>query len=262
MYAKNSCSLYNEQQGTVNYMKGGFLLSSNTSDIDRNIYADKSSLILYWLLFVEKDNEQFSIRETAKECNLSVGLVQRVFKILTLKGYLQTKGIRTAKKFILKNSKALLKSWEENYSIVEKCKIRTYRSVYQNKEQIFQALIENNLEKKVILALHSAAEAYGYKNTNLNTVELYILQSDLRLKIEEKLLLEPQEKGYEVILIEPYYKSILNKFSKSCVKSNILCSPIILAYLDLCQFPLRGHEQAQFMAERDVVFKNIYKKSR
>ncbi|KKL90431.1 hypothetical protein LCGC14_1904820, partial [marine sediment metagenome] len=48
----------------------------------------------------------------------------------------------------------------------------------------------------VVLALHTATDAYGYKNTNLNTIELYILNADLRLKIEEKLLLEPQEKGY------------------------------------------------------------------
>ncbi|NGX41714.1 MAG: hypothetical protein KR126chlam4_01560, partial [Candidatus Anoxychlamydiales bacterium] len=61
-------------------MKGSFLISSNSSEIDRNIFANKSSLILHWLLVIGIEKEQFSIREVAKECNLSLGLVQRVFK--------------------------------------------------------------------------------------------------------------------------------------------------------------------------------------
>jgi DNA-binding transcriptional regulator YhcF (GntR family) len=169
-------------------MRGEFLLSSNTSDIDHDIYADKSSLILYWLLIVGKDLKQFSIREVARECNVSVGLVQRVFKILTLKGYLQTIGMRTAKKFIFNKSRDLLKSWEENYNIVKKCKIWTYSCIYQNKNEIIQALIENNSEKKVIFALHSAAEIQGFKNTNLTNAELYITQSDFRVEIEKNII--------------------------------------------------------------------------
>ena len=243
-------------------MRGEFLLSSNTSDIDRDIYADKSSLILYWLLIVRQDLKQFSIREVARECNLSVGLVHRVFKTLTLKGYLQTIGMRTSKKFIFKQPRELLKNWEENYNIVKKCKICTYRSIYQNKNEIIEALIKNNLDKKVVFALHSAAEIQGYKNSNLDTIELYINQSEFRVELEKKLLLEPQEKGYEIILIEPYYKSILNKFAESFNRKDILCSPILLTYLDLYHFPLRGIEQAEFIAERANIFKKIRKKSK
>ncbi len=245
----------------VNSMNGKFLLSSNISDSDRNIYADKSSVILYWLLLIGKNKTYFSIREVAKECNLSVGLVHRVIKILVLKGFVQTEGIRTSKKFKFKKAKELLKSWNENYSIIENCKIWTYHSPYQTKEEIYQAIIDNKLEKYVVLTLHSAAEAHGYKNTNLNTFELYILKPEERIKIEKKLSLEPQEKGYEIILIEPYYKTILNRFSKPCIKNKIWCSPVLLTYLDLCHFPLRGDEQAKFILERDSVFKTMKKKT-
>ncbi len=241
-------------------MKGKFLLLSNISDSDRNIYADKSSVILYWLLLIGKNKSDFSIREVAKECNLSVGLVQRVFKILVLKGFLQTEGIRTSKKFIFKKNKELLKNWNENYSIVENCKIWTYHSPYQTKEELYQAIINNKLDKEIVLTLHSAAESYGYKNTNLHTIELYILQRELRTKIEKKLLLKPQEKGYDVLLIEPYYKTILNKFSEICLKNKLLCSPVLLTYLDLCHFPLRGEEQAKFILERDSIFKTMKQK--
>lgn len=47
----------------------------------------------------------------------------------------------------------------------------------------------------------AVAEMHGCKNTNLNTLELYILDPTVRSKLEKKLLLEPQEKGDEVLLI-------------------------------------------------------------
>jgi len=241
-------------------MKGKFLFSSNKLNIACDIYADKSSLILYWLLMKGKDLEYFSIREVARECRVCVGLVQRVFRMLTLKGYLQTKGMRTSKRFVFKKSKDLLKDWVENYSIIKKCKIWTYSCIYHNKERIIKALIEKKIEKKVIFALHSAAELCRFKNTNLHTTELYLCKSDFRREIEKKLLLEPREKGYEIILIEPYYKSILNRFSKSFKKNDIVCSSIILTYLDLYHFPLRGLEQAEYIARRSDILKKINKK--
>lgn len=36
--------------------------------------------------------------------------------------------------------------------------------------------------------------------------------------------------------------------------------PLLLAFLDLYHFPLRGREQAEFMAERVLDLKRIYKK--
>jgi len=135
--------------------------------------------------------------------------------------------------------------------------MRTYRSGFQNKEELLEAFKKSNLNKKVALALHSAAEAYGYKNTNLNTLELYLLDPLIRPQLEKKLLLEPQEKGYEVLLIEPYYKSLLRAACNSC--QDISTSPLILTFLDLYHFPLRGQEQAEFMAERLQELKRIYK---
>ena len=106
------------------------------------------------------------------------------------------------------------------------------------------------------MALHSAAEGYGYKNTNLKTLELYILDPSIREKLEEILQLEPQEKGYEVLLIEPYYKTL----AKQGVKDNngIGICPILLSFLDLYHFPLRGKEQAEFIAQRAPEIKQIY----
>jgi hypothetical protein len=188
------------------------------------------------------------LREVAKEAEVSLGLVQRVFNILVLKGLLQVEGVRTAKRFSFNKPKELLESWLEHYSIVKKCKFRTYRSALSGKSEWFKALKKSGLEQNVILALHSAAEALELKNTNLEGLELYVLDPSIRAKLESALQLEPQERGYEVLLIEPYYKSLLNLEMNS--GKSIRACPIFLTFLDLYHFPLRGREQAEFMAER------------
>src|ERR1700726_2334137 len=100
-------------------MKGRFLIGSNEKPAEGNIYSNKSALILDWLLRMGMNSEELSLRNVAKETGVSLGLVQRIFEILVLKGILQTEGLRTAKKFFLKNPKLLLESWLEQYSIVK-----------------------------------------------------------------------------------------------------------------------------------------------
>jgi len=238
-------------------MKGRFLIGSNEKSVEGNIYSDKSAVVLDWLLREGIKSRELSVRNVSKEARVSLGSVQRVFGTLVLKGILQAEGIRTAKKFFLKDPKRLLVDWLEHYGIVKKCKMRTYRSGFQGKAELLEAIKKSNLSNKVVLALHSAAEAYGYKNTNLNTLELYMLDSLVRSQLEKKLLLEPQERGYEVLLIEPYYKSLLKNTSDSGLDFNV--SPSTLTFLDLYHFPLRGQEQAEFMAERLPELKRIYK---
>lgn len=239
-------------------MEGRFLIGSNEKPVEGNIYSDRSAVVLDWLLREGIKSRELSVRNVSKEAGVSLGSVQRAFGALVIKGVLQVEGIRTAKKFFLKDPKRLLESWLEHYSIVKKCKMRTYRSGFQDKVELLEALKKSNLSKKVALALHSAAEEHGCKNTNLNTLELYLIDPLVRSQLEKKLLLEPQEKGYEVLLIEPYYKSLLkNAYDSS---QDINASPPMLTFLDLYHFPLRGQEQAEFMAARLPELKGIYKK--
>lgn len=238
-------------------MKGRFLVSSNEDPAEGNVYADKSALVLDWLLREGFSKESFSLREVVKEVGVSLGLVQRVFNTLVLKGLLQVEGVRTAKRFSFNKPKELLESWLEHYSIVKKCKIRTYCSALSGKPEWFKALKKSGLEQNVIVALHSAAEAYGYKNTNLEGLELYLLDPTIRAKLENALQLEPQERGYEVLLIEPYYKMLLKQNRKNGKEISIC--PLLLTFLDLYHFPLRGQEQAEFIAQRSPEIKRIYK---
>ncbi len=235
-------------------MKGHFLLGSKAF-VDVNIYGDRSSVVLYWLLSAGIERKEFTLREVARESGVSLGSVQRVFATLVLQGILQTTGIRTAKRFIMKNSSKLLNAWSENYSLVKKCKMRTYRSGFHGREEMLKVLRKSNLGQKVVLALHTAAETYGCRNNNLETLEIYTIDPTVRPEIEKLLYLEAQERGYEVLLIEPYYKSIINRGVYN--ENGLNISPAILTYLDLYNFPLRGHEQAEFMGIRVPEIKRI-----
>lgn len=239
-------------------MKGYFLIASGQPSGEENIYANKSSLVLDWLLIngVAKDN--FAIRDVVKERDVSLGLVQRVFGVLVFNGILQTRGVRTAKKFYLKKPDLLLKSWLSQYSIIKKCKFWTFQTGIQDRKEMLKILKLPRVKDKIALALHSAAEAYGVKNTNLNTLELYLLDPTIKSEIEKLLYLEPQERGYEVLLINPYYKSLLRQ-SIDSQRMDLPTSSPLLTFLELYHFPLRGQEQAEFMAERMPELKHIYK---
>jgi hypothetical protein len=238
-------------------MIGNFIIGKNESQNERDIYADKSALVLEWLLKRGIEIPEFSIRRVCKETKVSLGLVQRIFEVLVTKGFLKTEGVRTAKRFSLSHPKALLDDWVRHYAVTKKCKIRTYSSAFNDRKELVEALQKGGMSSKVILALHSAVEALGYKNTNLNTLELYMLDPTDREGIEEVLQLVPQDRGYQVLLIEPFYKSFLKSEKKAGCEIAV-CSAF-LAFLDLYNFPMRGLEQAEFMAERDLEIKKIYR---
>jgi hypothetical protein len=241
-------------------MKGQFLIASQKAFVEGNIYADRSALVLDWILRIGVDRSQFAIREVVRDRSVSVGLVQKVFEVLVMNGFLQTVGVRTAKRFTIKKPELLLKNWLDHYSIVKKCKMRTYKTGFSNTQEVLKKLMNSDFKSKVALSLHAAAEVYGTKNTNLQTLELYLLDSDVRHQLEEFLQLEPQERGYEILLIEPYYKSLLKYSLKDQSVKKMAVSPTLLTFLDLYHFPLRGIEQAEFMAERLSELKRIYKK--
>jgi Transcriptional regulator, AbiEi antitoxin, Type IV TA system len=239
----------------MNSMAKRFLISSHESLSEHNIYADKSALVLEWLFFIGFERLNFSVREVSRDKEISIGLVQRVFEQLVYQGHLKTTGVRTSKKFSFKKPQLLLEDWFANYDITKKCKMWSYRSGLFDRKRIMQVIQEANLP--VSFALHAAAEVLGVKNTNLQTVELYLGNPQSKEFVEKTLLLEPQERGYEVLLIAPYYKSML----KAGQTQQLSSSSPLLTLLDLYHFPLRGQEQAQFMLERMDLFKHFYKRN-
>lgn len=121
-------------------MSSEFLMPDSKSGSIGNIYADKSALILDWLLHVGFNKSEFSIREISNDVKVSLGLVQKVMRLLVLQGFVKTQGIRTSKKFSFKKQKALLESWLENYNVTKKCKMWTYQTAIEDRDALIRSL--------------------------------------------------------------------------------------------------------------------------
>jgi hypothetical protein len=242
-------------------MIGKFLLSSNETVPEHNIFADRSALILEWLLCKGIERKSFSLREVAKEVSVGIGSVHRVFQMLVFEGFLRTSGIRTNKKFSLHLPHKLFKKWLEHYDVVKKCKMSNYSTSFVDRKACIDALVHSGMQEHVVFALHSAAEALGCKNTNLQQLELYMVNSRVKKKLEKILRLQPKERGYDVLLIEPFYKSMLQRDVEQKPRKQLCCTSPLLTCLDLYHFPLRGREQAEFMInlERQDPYGNLKK---
>lgn len=244
----------------MNSMRGEYQLKAQSvSTLGIDIFADRSALVLEWLLLTRRATPQFKVREVAASTGVSVGLAQKVLHALSQKGWVEVSGLRTAKTFKVVNAGAILKAWTNHYQLSQKKRLYTYSSALGSKEEMIEKLESSPLKNQVALALHSAAQNHGRAHTNLKGLELYILKTDLRLKLEKLLKLQPQERGYDVLLIEPYYKSVFQNAKRDDAlswkenrKSRLKSSPPLLTYLDLNQYPLRGREQAEQILKTEL----------
>ncbi|HAR41170.1 MAG TPA: hypothetical protein DCS07_00810 [Bdellovibrionales bacterium] len=216
-------------------------------------------MIIAWLLMRET-NGPFRLRQVAadlREARISIGLIQRVFHTLVYEGILKTDGLRTAKTFAMHNPADLLQQWLNRYSIRKKCRMWTYSTALSNQE-LKERLLKSRYTKKVVWALHSAARESGFRNTNLETVEIYLLDPQIRTSMEKLLSLYPEERGCQVLLINPYYKTALR--AAAARAKTVACPPPLYTFIDLYHFPLRGEEQAESIARRIHPLSEIYRK--
>ena len=235
------------------------VIPKKQSNTEIDLFADKSGLILYWLLKYG-ENQELSVREISRQLKVSLGLTQRVVEALVKNGVLSVKGVRTSKEYGLKNPAKLFRLWLNHYDLLKKCKVWTYDSGFSSKEELMYALKQSKLKDHVTLTLHSAADALGFKNTNIETLELYIDDLDIKDELESKLDLTPKERGYQVLLVKPYYKAILEFENFQSKAAGLRIEPELLAVLDLFHFPLRGREQAEQIIKKTVFLKGIYEK--
>lgn len=236
-------------------MKNSFVIDRKTkNDPLPNIFANRSALVLHELL--SKPDLEFRVRELARKLGLSHGLVQRVANQLVRTGIVETEGVRTAKHYAVAKPGQLLSRWFDSYSILEKCKTFTYSSGYSSTE-IEKRLEERKKQKdcQVALALHSAARVYKCRFTNLQTVEMYCSSEKARTELERLLRLEPRERGYEVLIIAPYYSSIVER--RSAPINGICVTSPLLTLLDLYHFPLRGKEQAEHLLRKNPALRHL-----
>lgn len=215
-----------------------------------DLYADKSVLVLEWLLLEGIHTKHFSVRDVLRDRRVSLGLVQNVFDALVKKGYLQIKASTSASlKFVMPHPQALLQDWTEHYNIVKQCKMWRYKSGFATHQQLMDAVAANDLP--ITLALHSAAHALECQDRPLETLEFYLTAPESKHCVEEVLSLKPQENGGDVLIIQPFYKSLLKRSMY-----HLATSPL-LTFLDLYHFPPYGRKQAEYMLEHVNELKDL-----
>lgn len=234
-------------------MKNTFITKKiKSKDKTPNIFANSSSLLINSILL--ENTEDLSINQIAKLSGISVGLAHKVISQLLEEGIVCSQGVRTAKQYEVKKPKELLKKWISYYNITEKCKFRTY-NVGISKNEIIKKIKNSKLKESVAYALHSACSNNNF--TNLDKCEFYLLEKELREDLEKLLKLEPVDRGYQVLLIEPYYSKMLDTQKEIEPKSKIYTSPPLLTFLDLYHFPLRGLEQAEHLLRTNSDLRKI-----
>lgn len=226
------------------------ILPLKATEPEIDIYSNKSSLILFWLLtnIEHLKNEGFSLNELSRLTGTSAGLVHKIIKQLEYEGIVIAKGLRTSKKFFLKSPDKILLSWISEYNLTRKTKTKGYAT--------FDVTSAKN-KLSLLPALHTASiEFFHLKTTNLKTKEYYLLNWKNLPKLTEQLGLSELDRGYEILLVKPYYSSLIEQVYKDSEKKWIQAYEV-LTVLDLLHFPLRGIEQAETLFRKSEVLKNI-----
>ncbi len=234
-------------------MKGSFLLKKRVAQGPKaNIFANRSALLIHDLLLAPDD--EFSVQAMARNTGLSVGLVHRVVSELINDGYVRVEGQRTAKKYRLLKRGALFRRWLEAYRLTDKCRYFPYETDY-SWEELEKKLKSSRLSSSVVLSLHFACRSLGISYSTVETTELYLTNLDVRPKLEKLLGLKPCDRGYQVLLIAPYYSQIVEQRSEPV--KGLLVTPPLLTCLDLNQFPYCGKEQFQHLLKRHPALKTL-----
>lgn len=230
------------------------VLPNNPIGAEVDVFSNKSSIILFWLLVNHKHLKEdgFSINELSRVTGLSIGLVHKVVRQLEYNGIIVVKGLRTNKKFYLKAADKILIEWVKNYNLIKKTKTKGYSFSSLNNKEI-------NLKKLGLFpALHTAAsDLFKIKSTNMRSKEYYLLDWDNLNRVESDLHLEELDRGYDFLLVKPYYSELLKKMTDIGFENYWLNAYSILTVLDLCHFPLRGVEQAEVMFRKNEILKSI-----
>ena len=77
------------------------------------------------------------------------------------------------------------------------------------------------------------------------------------MKISDQLNLVELDRGYDVLLIKPYYSTLIERVYDKAQKEIWMKPYALLTVLDLIHFPVRGVEQAETLFKKTDYIKSI-----
>jgi len=222
-------------------------------------FSKKGALVLFYLMSTLPEKHgtgTFAVNELARELKLSPGTVHRVVLALEYEGIIRAHGFRTNKRFSLDNPKDLLVQWLKTYRLQKKSRSRQFAIADQARFNSASKTL--GAKAALVPALHTAArDVFHAGATNLRTHEFYLPKWDTLMSTGEKLGLIEQDRGYEVLLLQPYYAGVLDRLSAAAGKDPWRSAYAILTFLDLYHFPLRGREQAEVLFRKMPVLSKL-----
>ena len=208
----------------------------------RSPFSDKASLILRE--FMKNRNRQWGIRELAQKLALDPGYVSRMAKSLEASGYVA----RSNRKLSIRSPKEILEDWVRFYDL-KKNELYPFFIQASSVDSILQHLRKIKIARKMEYALSvQAGASLVAPHAVYKEVHLYV---ENRQGIEyfiEKLDLRGAPQGANLVLMLPYYKHSVFYDSREINGLRVVSD--IQLYLDLCNYPVRGREQAAYLFDK------------
>jgi len=208
-----------------------------------DIFAPVSSRVLRVLL--ENPQQTWKFASLSQESGVSLRTAYRVVSTLAEKGYVDKK--RGAISLLMPGQ--LLELWAENYTVGLSA-VRTYYSL----ERTFRAFAT-----RVNDLAHVDGFSYAFTlHAGASLVAPFVRFTDVHFysegdpnRLVEGLDLRPVEAGGTIHILEPYDAGVFyNRQERSGL--SVVCNTQL--YLDLANYPARGHEQAEFLRQEKMPY--------
>ena len=209
----------------------------------RLLYQPATSRILRVLL--ADPGKSWRVLALAAEAKVSAGTVSNVRKALINQEWIEKEGDGVQ----LKNPKALLDDWAENYSFRKNAVFDFYslKGPEEIERDIAAACSENNADAmRYALTAFSAAARWA-PSVRTNRVFAYI-SGDIEA-LAKKLGLKEVPSGANVTLLAPYDDGV---FYGSEVKDGLRIVSPVQTYLDLVSYKGRGEEAAEHLLKNVI----------
>ena len=224
--------------------------------VDKNPFVDKrklktifkpvSSRILRVLL--EEPKKGWKILELSRIAKVSLGQTYNVCRWLIDEEYIKKEqGL-----YYLTEPGKLLDEWCRNYTYAQN-KIFTYYSFEQNLGKLIEKVVGISEDKDLeyALTLLSGASIIAPFIRGISSLQMYVTDSERLSEWVSLLDLRPVESGSNISMYIPYDEGVFDKTQKA---DDINIVSNIQLYIDLCNYPTRGREQAEFLRREKIKF--------
>jgi len=200
----------------------------------RNIFEPKASRVLRCLL--ANPGEAWSVREIAREAQVSVGYTHAVTASLLDLGYAVRNELNLIETI---DPIRLLERWASYHQYVHENKFLEYYTFDREIERIIEKLRKVTSD----YALTTLSGAYLVSPYVRPTIlELYMKNKNQAQNIIDNLQLRPTPREGNVRLVLPYDDGV---FYKTQVLGAVKIVSNVQLYVDLINYPSRGEEAAQ-----------------